>query len=75
VDQIDKLIAARARKIFEAEAGPNEVWGHFQDHGEQVFTFQERTTASDPTVLVVDAQTRQSCLDRARQQLKDEGAI
>ena len=66
MNKSEKLIAKRAKEIFEREKRSDEVWGS---------SFQERESSTASTLLDIVDDVRHQYLNRARKELQDEGAI
>jgi len=76
MDDGGKLVRRRAKTIFEREnADKNVVWGEETRDGQPALAFQERVNPNAPTITIVGAEMRERYMERARQELKDEGRL
>jgi hypothetical protein len=76
VDETEQMVRRRARVIFDREnTNKNVVWGDETPDGRQAFAFQERENPSAPTITILAPEMRKRYVERARQELKDEGLL
>ncbi len=73
--EIPKSVWVRAEQIYARNPIKGLVWGTATNDGSIAFSFNERESKGSPTIVPLDAETRQKYLNLATEELKSEGKL